>query len=142
MGLARALVEIVDRRDAGGHLRVTWHPAKRLINVSQWRHGVCVATTPVELSDVPELVSLLVGALEEAAAMPPEQPAAEPTLSTLRQDARTVLTSRARALVSGRARTLPSILRRRAGHLAQIVDIHSRADRPGPHPEDEPGRSE
>jgi hypothetical protein len=133
MGLARAPVEILDRRDIDGHLRVSWHPAKRLINVSQWRRGICVATTPVELSDVPALVSLLVSALEEAATMPaPEATAAEaePTLSTLGHDARRLVAGQAKALVARPGRRVQALLGRRAGRLAQVIDIRTRPDRP------------
>lgn len=70
MGAAKGAVEIEDRRGNAGHLRLSWHPEKRTVNVSQWRGGVCVSTTPVAMSDVPAIVNLLVGALEEAARMP------------------------------------------------------------------------
>jgi hypothetical protein len=135
MGLARAPVEILDRRDIDGHLRVSWHPTKRLINVSQWRHGICVATTPVELSDVPALVSLLVSALEEAATTPPPEGTAEdrqPTLSTLGHDARRLVRRRAKALAARPGRRVQALLGRRAGHLAQVIDIRTRPDRPPP----------
>ncbi|MBO0748674.1 MAG: hypothetical protein J2O47_09990 [Acidimicrobiaceae bacterium] len=70
MGAAKGAVEVADRRGNDGRLRVSWHPEKRVVNVSQWRRGICVSSTPVELTDVPALVSLLVGALEEAARTP------------------------------------------------------------------------
>jgi hypothetical protein len=133
MGLARAPVEIVDRRDIDGHLRVSWHPTKRLINVSQWRHGICVATTPVEVSDVPSLISLLVSALEEAATPPPPEAATvdtEPTLSTLGHDARRLVRVRAKALAARPGRRWRARLGQRAGHLAQVIDIRTRPHRP------------
>lgn len=70
MGWAKGAVEIADRRGNDGHLRVSWHPEKRVVNVSQWRGSICVASTPVELADVPAVVGLLVGALEEATRNP------------------------------------------------------------------------
>jgi hypothetical protein len=70
MGVGKVAVEIADCRRDDGHLRVTWHPEERVVNVSQWRRGICVSATPLELTEVPALVNLLVGALEEAARTP------------------------------------------------------------------------
>ncbi|MCL2393975.1 MAG: hypothetical protein FWC87_04730 [Acidimicrobiaceae bacterium] len=70
MSAAKGAVEVADRRGNDAHLRVSWHPEKRLVNISHWRRGICVSSTPVELTDVPALVNLLVRALEEAARTP------------------------------------------------------------------------
>jgi hypothetical protein len=35
--------------------------------LSHWRDGVCVASTPVEVDDLPELIALLADALGDAA---------------------------------------------------------------------------
>lgn len=119
MSTAKGAVEIADRRGNGGHLRVSWHPEKRVVNVSQWRGGICVSTTPVELSEVPALVNLLVGALEEAARMPGVSPGPPP--------------------VTGSGPGSPSPLRRRlwrwAGrrigtrHLAPVIEMKTRSER-------------
>lgn len=78
-------VEIDDPRDVDRHLRVAWHVSQRTVVVSQWRSGVCVATTPVEISDVPTLINLLVKALGEATA-PSPVPERPPTTQTIRDD--------------------------------------------------------
>jgi hypothetical protein len=87
MSAAKGAVEIADRRGNDGRLRVSWHPEKRVVNVSHWRRGVCVSSTPVELTDVPDLVSLLVGALGEAARTPaaPGGPGQVPRPATSRR---------------------------------------------------------
>ena len=68
MGEARPLsVQIPDARGDGACMRITWHPERRKVVVSHWRDQVCVATTPIELAEVPELISILVDALADAA---------------------------------------------------------------------------
>lgn len=39
--------------------------------LSHWRDGVCVASTPVDLGELPALIGVLVEALGDAAAAPP-----------------------------------------------------------------------
>jgi hypothetical protein len=60
-------LDIADPRQRGGYLRLSWHAAGRVIVVSQWRDGVCVATTPVGVQHLGALVGFLIGALQEAA---------------------------------------------------------------------------
>jgi hypothetical protein len=68
MGEARPLsVQIPDTRGDGACMRVTWHPERRKVVVSHWRDQVCVATTPIDLAEVPDLISILVDALADAA---------------------------------------------------------------------------
>lgn len=71
-----ARVEVADPRRHGSYLRLSWHAEQRLIVVSQWRDGICVATTPIGLAQGTELIAFLVGALHEAAmsASPKEAP--------------------------------------------------------------------
>ncbi len=38
--------------------------------LSHWRDGICVASTPVELDELPELIALLADALGDAARRP------------------------------------------------------------------------
>jgi len=65
---ARSLrVFVPDARDELRYLRVTWHPERRLVVLSHWRDDVCLASTPIELSQISKLVGLLVDALEDAA---------------------------------------------------------------------------
>lgn len=93
MGWTSPRVEIPDRRDRERHLRVAWHASERTVIVSQWRHGVCVATTPVEVTEVPQLVNLLVKALGEATTTAPIAERA-PSPRTIRHDLKTLLRSR------------------------------------------------
>jgi hypothetical protein len=59
---ARSLT-IPDARGAGASLRVTRHPDQRKVVLSHWRDGICVASTPVELSEIPALIGVLADAL-------------------------------------------------------------------------------
>jgi hypothetical protein len=59
-------LSIPDARGQGANLRVTRHPEQRKIVLSHWRDGVCVASTPVELSEVPALIGVLAEALGDA----------------------------------------------------------------------------
>ncbi|HWE70813.1 MAG TPA: hypothetical protein VG205_10640 [Acidimicrobiales bacterium] len=84
-----AHLQIVDPRNADRHLRVSWHATNRVVVFSQWRDGVCVATTPVELAEIPGVIGVLVNALEEATTRPlteTETPATGPTAQSVRQD--------------------------------------------------------
>jgi hypothetical protein len=62
-------LNIPDARGRGGTLRVTRQPGQRKVVFSHWRDGRCVATTPIELSEVPGLIGVLVDALGVAADM-------------------------------------------------------------------------
>ncbi|HEX3841510.1 MAG TPA: hypothetical protein VHU85_12005 [Acidimicrobiales bacterium] len=82
-----AHLQIVDPRNAERHLRVSWHANKRVVVFSQWRDGVCVATTPVELAEIPAVIGVLVSALEDALTRAPTDTAApNPTAQSVRQD--------------------------------------------------------
>ena len=72
-------LSIPDARGQGATLRVTKHPEQRKIVLSHWRDGVCVASTPVELTEVPALIGVLADALGDAIDATPtaKQPAAE-----------------------------------------------------------------
>lgn len=60
-------IVVPDARDRGATLRVTRHPEQRKVVLSHWRGRLCVASTPVELAEVPTLIGVLVDALNEAA---------------------------------------------------------------------------
>jgi len=58
-------------------LRVTWHESHKLIVFSHWDGNRCVAATPVRISDVGELDSLIAQAARQASdasAWPPPAP--------------------------------------------------------------------
>jgi hypothetical protein len=80
-----AHLQIDDRRDGDRHLRVSWHASRQVVVFSQWRQGVCVASTPVELADIPAVIGVLVDALVDASRGAPSDSAA-PTAQSVRQD--------------------------------------------------------
>jgi hypothetical protein len=67
---------VPDARGQGASLRVTRHPEQRKIVLSHWRDGLCVASTPVELSEVPALIGVLADALGDAIDVAAPQPVA------------------------------------------------------------------
>ena len=64
--MAPRRLSIPDARGHGATLRVTKHPEQRKVVLSHWREGVCVASTPIELSEVPTLIGMLADALGDA----------------------------------------------------------------------------
>ena len=66
-GPSRRRVFVEDARRNGQFLRVTWHAEQQQFVVSNWEGNLCVGATRVPLEQVPELVSLLVDGLAEAA---------------------------------------------------------------------------
>ena len=48
-------------------MRFSWHPTKRTVVVSQWRNGVCVASTRLELSALAPIITFFARALHDAA---------------------------------------------------------------------------
>jgi hypothetical protein len=81
MGVLPKRIGISDARDNGASLRVTRHPRQRKVVLSHWRDGVCVASTPVDIEEIPGLIGVLVGALGEAARVP-DPPASPPPASS------------------------------------------------------------
>jgi hypothetical protein len=82
-------LHIPDARGQGASLRVTRHHEERKVVLSHWRDGVCVASTPIELSEVSALIGVLADALGDAiGATAPVPPASAPgrpsVLATLR----------------------------------------------------------
>lgn len=69
--LRRRRVLIDDARCNGNHLRVTWHPETRQFVVSTWSAGVCTGSARVRAEDAPELATLLVDGLADAATTAP-----------------------------------------------------------------------
>ena len=81
-------LSIPDARGQGASLRVTRHPEERKIVLSHWRDGLCVATTPVELREVPALIGVLADALGDAInenEKPPTDAPARPSLLSVIQ---------------------------------------------------------
>jgi hypothetical protein len=59
-------LSIPDPRGRGATLRVTRHPEQNKVVLSHWRDGVCVASTPIELTEVSALIGVLADALGDA----------------------------------------------------------------------------
>jgi hypothetical protein len=76
-------LSIPDARGQGATLRVTKHPEQRKIVLSHWRDGVCVASTPVELREVPALIGVLADALGDAVDVAPQEIVAPPRRSSV-----------------------------------------------------------
>jgi hypothetical protein len=82
-GMHPRRLSIPDARGHGATLRVTKHPEQRKIVLSHWRDGVCVASTPVELSEVPALIGVLADALGDAVDSTPNESAPPPSKGSL-----------------------------------------------------------
>jgi hypothetical protein len=67
----RRRVFVEDARRNGQFLRVTWHGEQQQFVVSNWDGNLCVGATRVPVESIPELVSLLVDGLAEAATPAP-----------------------------------------------------------------------
>ena len=67
MGPSR--LNIPDARGRGETLRITRHPGQRRVVFSHWRDGRCIASTPIELGEVPGLIGVLVDAMGVAVDM-------------------------------------------------------------------------
>jgi hypothetical protein len=69
-------VFLADVRGGDHYLRTTWHPDSATIVFSHWNGEVCLASTPVALTDSPKLIDLMVRALSQAAdrRLAPEAP--------------------------------------------------------------------
>jgi hypothetical protein len=59
-------LSIPDSRGRGATLRVTRHPDQNKVVLSHWRDGVCVASTPIDLTEVSALIGVLADALSDA----------------------------------------------------------------------------
>jgi hypothetical protein len=67
-------LNIPDARGQGASLRVTRHHEQRKVVLSHWRDGVCVASTPIEMGEVPALIGVLADALGDALVDPEVRP--------------------------------------------------------------------
>jgi hypothetical protein len=68
-------LSIPDARGQGASLRVTRHPEHGKVVLSHWRDGLCVASTPIELTEVSALIGMLADALGDAIDVPSKAPA-------------------------------------------------------------------
>lgn len=70
--VATRRVYIEDCRHNDAFLRATWHAETRVVVISHWSGEVCTAATPIPIEEASKLIGLLVTALQEAAASPPD----------------------------------------------------------------------
>jgi hypothetical protein len=63
-------LNIPDARGKRAYLQVTRHSDQRKVVLSQWRDGLCVASTPVDVAELPALIAMLAEALGDAATVP------------------------------------------------------------------------
>jgi hypothetical protein len=103
-------VFLTDVRGNDLYLRATWHPESATIVFSHWDGEICMASTPVALTDCTELMGLMVRSLSEVAErrLPPvEPPSPRSALERLRDRLRPrlaeVIEASARFLPTGRA---------------------------------------
>ncbi len=60
-------VYLADVRGGNQYLRATWHPESATMVFSHWNGEVCMASTPVALTDCAELIELQVRSLSQVA---------------------------------------------------------------------------
>lgn len=107
---------IPDARGHGASLRVTRHPEQKKVVLSHWRDGLCVASTPIELSEVSALIGVLADALGEAVDATAQRPPAPDPRSPL-----------------------DAVRRWLRPRLAQIVDLRPVREPPRGEPTGKPG---
>ncbi|EAP99763.1 hypothetical protein JNB_06329 [Janibacter sp. HTCC2649] len=55
-----------DVRGDGRSLRATWHQEQQVVVLSLWRNNVCISTFRLSADEVPDLITFLHHALDEA----------------------------------------------------------------------------
>lgn len=71
MGALPNRLSIPDARGKRAYLQVTRHSDQRRVVLSQWRDGICVASTPLDVSELPALIGMLAEAMGDAVAATP-----------------------------------------------------------------------
>ncbi len=100
-------VFLTDVRGGDLYLRATWHPESATIVFSHWNGEVCMASTPVALTDSTKLIDLMVRSLSEVAErrLPPVEP---PRPRTFIERLRDRLRPRLAEVIDASARFLPT----------------------------------
>ena len=105
-------VFLADVRGGDQYLRATWHPESATMVFSHWNGEVCMASTPVALTDCAELIELQVRSLSQVAhrrlaptqTPPPQQPGTMHRLrAILRPKVADVIDATARFLPNGKS---------------------------------------
>jgi hypothetical protein len=100
-------VFLADVRGGDQYLRATWHPESGTIVFSHWNGEVCMASTPVALTDCTELIDLQVRSLSQVASrrlLPATSPKPPGALERLRHLLRPKLAD----VIDATARFLPN----------------------------------
>jgi hypothetical protein len=103
-------VFLTDVRGNDSYLRTTWHPDSGTVVFSHWDGEVCMASTPVALTDCTKLIDLMVRSLSAMAErrLPPAEPPKPRTVierikDRLRPKLAEVIDASTRFLPTGRA---------------------------------------
>jgi hypothetical protein len=110
LGVAEAppnRVFLADVRGGDQYLRATWHPESATIVFSHWNGEVCMASTPVALTDCAELIELQVRSLSEAAGRR-LSPASAPKPPGTKGRLRALLRPKLAEVIDATARFLPN----------------------------------
>jgi len=102
-------VFLADVRGGDQYLRATWHPESATIVFSHWNGEVCMASTPVALTDCAGLIELQVRSLASVAdrrLAPASAPTPKPPVR--RQRLRTLLRPKLADVIDATARFLPN----------------------------------
>jgi hypothetical protein len=106
-------VFLADTRNGNQYLRATWHPESATIVFSHWVGEVCMASTPVGLTESTKLIDLQVRALSDVASrrLPAADTSRSPSLlervrRRLRPRLADVIDASARFFPAGRGETL------------------------------------
>jgi hypothetical protein len=102
-------VFLADIRGGDQYLRATWHAESDTVVFSHWSGEVCLASTPLALTDSAQLVDLLVRALADTAGRRiPAVPASPPRSPGLAERIRRAIRPRLAEVIDASARFLPA----------------------------------
>lgn len=110
---------LVDARDNGRRMELTWHRHERLVILSLWQGGTCRATFQLTLADAPSVIASLSSALGDAVAGAGDPDGGDRGAAP---STRRGATGRCRAVLV-RARQQWQQLRARSRTRAEIVDF-------------------
>ncbi len=104
-------VFLPDVRGGDQYLRATWHPESATIVFSHWSGEVCVASTPVALTDCTELIELQIRSLSQVAdrrLAPVSAPKGKPKPPGTMDRLRTLVRPKLAEVIDATARFLPN----------------------------------
>ena len=104
-------VFLPDVRGGDQYLRATWHPESATMVFSHWSGEVCMASTPVALTDCTELIELQIRSLSQVAdrrLAPVSAPMPKPQPPGKMDRLRTLVRPKLAEVIDATARFLPS----------------------------------